>query len=54
MHKLTLRTYVIIKDWIKNDQKFSLCIPTGNKDSPSCLNDFQRNFVPSYPNSMTN
>ena len=48
MHKLTLITY-LITSWLKrlskkNDQRFSLCIPTGNSFSPPSFNIFQRNF----------
>ena len=52
MHKLTLVTYMITsllqKHSIKNNQKFSLCIPSRNNSQFQYL---QRNFAPRFPNS---
>ena len=49
IHKLALVTYLITsylkKESIKNDQKFSLCIPTVNSYSPPTFNIFQRQIV---------
>ena len=58
MHKLTLITWVtnliklLLKKYsIKHDQRFRLCIPTGNSYSPLNFNIFQQNFVSALQNS---
>ena len=55
MHKLTLLTYLITSflknDSIKNNQKFSLHIPTRNSYLSPSFNIFQRSFLPKIPNT---